>query len=150
MTKVLALLMGASVAMAGLVSENSQDASERLRQIELERLRALVEADLDVAWRLHADDFQLITPGGDAWSREEYLTRVESGDLDYRLWEPEGEIQVRLSGDLAAIRYAATLSVVADGQQLSMRAWHTDVYERRDSEWQVVWSQATQRRASDP
>jgi hypothetical protein len=25
----------------------------------------------------------------------------------------------------------------------SLHAWHTDVYERRDGRWQVVWSQAT-------
>ncbi len=38
--------------------------ADQIRAIERERLRALVDVDLEVAERLHADDFQLINPGG--------------------------------------------------------------------------------------
>ena len=34
-----------------------------LRDIERRRLRALLQADMDTAAALHADDYQLITPG---------------------------------------------------------------------------------------
>lgn len=47
--------------------------ADRLRAIERERLRALVAADMDVAERLHAADFQLINPAGAVLSREQYL-----------------------------------------------------------------------------
>jgi len=43
---------------------------EHLRATERARLRALVEANMDVARPLHADDFQLITPSGVALSKE--------------------------------------------------------------------------------
>ncbi|MGI9626425.1 MAG: nuclear transport factor 2 family protein [Longimicrobiales bacterium] len=150
MRTVLMLMMGVSLAVADGLAANPQDPSEQLRQIERERLRSLVVGDLDVARRLHAEDFQLINPNGLPWSKDQYLGRLESGEFEYRVWEPEGEIQVRHYGDAAVIRYAAHLEILVGGQERSLRAWHIDLYERRDGEWQVVWSQATERQPSGP
>ena len=122
---------------------------EHLRTIERARLRALVEANVDVARPLHADDFQLITPSGVALSKEEYLGRVASGHFDYRVWEPDA-IAVRVQGKMALLRYQAHLDIVVGGHtgppgppRPPERYWHTDSYEQRDGRWQVVWSQAT-------
>ena len=114
-----------------------------LPQIERDRLRALVEADVDRAARLHADDFQLITPSGRVLSKEGYLEAIRSGDIDYALWET-GEIVVRSYGDVAVIRYPSEIAFTVDGTRTPRRRyWHTDIYERHDGRWQVVWSQAT-------
>ena len=118
---------------------------EELREVERERLRALVEADLAVAHRLHADDFQLITPGGGALSKEQYLGGIASGSLNYRVWEPDGEIAVRLFDQVAHLRYRSRLHMSLNGAAGDLsQYWHTDTYEYRDGRWQVVWSQATQ------
>jgi hypothetical protein len=119
--------------------------ADLVRATERERLRALVQADLEVARRLHADDFQLINPRGESLSKEQYLGGVESGELDYVVWEPESSIDVRVHGDAAVIRYRSKLEIVVRGQRVPLqRYWHTDSYEKRDGRWQVVWSQATQ------
>jgi len=47
--------------------------ADRIRAIERERIRALVEANIEVAQQLHADDFQLINPGGSALSKGNIL-----------------------------------------------------------------------------
>jgi hypothetical protein len=47
--------------------------AEQLRATERERLRALVEGDLEVADLLHACDFALITPSGIVLSKVEYV-----------------------------------------------------------------------------
>jgi len=60
-----------------------------LAEIERGRLRALVNADLAFADQVHAEDFQLITPGGDSLSKEDYLESIASGEVDYLVWEPE-------------------------------------------------------------
>jgi Domain of unknown function (DUF4440) len=118
--------------------------ADRLRDIEHQRLRALVEADLQVARHLHADDFQLITPFGDALSKEEYLGAVASGDIDYRVWKPD-TIEVRLSGDTAVLRYSSHIEIVVGGRRMPPgNYWHTDYYEKRNGRWQDVWSQATE------
>src|SRR5215207_2661009 len=73
-------------------------------------------------------------------SKEQYLGAVASGEIDYLVWEPEA-IEVRLSGEMALIRYTSRLELVAGGQGIPLRHyWHTDSYERREGHWQAVWS----------
>ena len=124
-------------------SSNPKVEADLIRATERERIRALVEANMEVARQLHADDFQLINPRGQSLSKEQYLGGIASGDLDYLVWEPES-IEVRLYEQAAVIRYQSQLEIVVQGQKVPrQRYWHTDFYEKRNGRWQVVWSQAT-------
>ena len=116
---------------------------ELLRSTERERLRALVSGDVGRAAQLHADDFQLINPLGGALSKDQYLGGISSGQIHYLYWEPQG-IAVRIYGSAAVMRYQSELEIVVQGHHIPRQQyWHTDLYERRGSEWQVVWSHAT-------
>jgi hypothetical protein len=116
---------------------------ERLRATERERLRALVSGDVARAAQLHADDFQLINPLGGVLSKDQYLGGISAGQIRYLHWEPEA-IDVRVYGHAAAIRYRSELEIIVQGQHIPRRRyWHTDLYERHGSQWQVVWSHAT-------
>lgn len=117
---------------------------DHLRELERSRLAALVARDMPLAWRLHAPDFQLVTPGGSSFSREHYLGKIEQGTLRYLRWEP-GDMAVRMATDMAVIRYRATLELDAgDGHGTPFQCWHIDTYELNgEGLWQVVWSQAT-------
>lgn len=134
-----------AILMLATPDGRAQDLVDQLRATERERLRSLVDADMEVARRLHADDFQLINPLGGALSKDAYLGQIASGDIDYLQWEPE-EVEVKLYRDAAVIRYQARLRIAVRGmpEAPSGRFWHTDLYERRGGHWQVVWSQATQ------
>ena len=124
-------------------SVTAQNDAEELRARERQRLRSLVDADLDTARRLHADDFKLVNPNGQSLSKYQYLEQIGSGELDYVLWEPD-MIEVRRYGDAAVLRYQAQAQAVFAGQRTPLRRfWHTDVYEKRNGGWQAVWSQAT-------
>jgi Domain of unknown function (DUF4440) len=117
--------------------------AELLRSTERERLRALVTGDVQRAGLLHAEDFQLINPLGGALSKEQYLGGISSGQIHYLYWEP-GAIAVRLYGDVAVIRYQSELEIVVKGRHIPRQQyWHTDLYERHGTQWQVVWSHAT-------
>ena len=121
----------------------SEDEDE-LRAIERERLAAFVAKDIEKLQSLHADDFQLINPGGREVTKQEYINGVAGGMIDYRVWTPDSEIAVRRHGDTAVIRYTSRVEIVVQGElQPLQRFWHTDTYEKRDGRWQVVWSQAT-------
>jgi len=123
---------------------NAQDRADQLRAIERARLRSLVDADMATARRLHADDFELINPVGGTLSKEQYLRDIASGELDYLEWEPV-EIRVKLYGDSAVIRYQAHLRVSVKGSAgRPVTFWHTDLYEKRNGQWQIVWAHATQ------
>jgi Domain of unknown function (DUF4440) len=93
---------------------------------------------------LHAEDFQLITPSGRTFSKEQYLGAIAVGEINYLRWEPDPEMAVRLYGPVALIRYQAHLEMGVPGHMVALRCWHTDAYEKRDGRWQVVWSQATE------
>jgi len=117
--------------------------ADAFRLLERSRLRALVERDMPLAWRLHAPDFHLITPTGACYSRDEYLGHVEAGKFNYLQWEA-GDMLVRAFPEVAVLRYRAELSMGANAAETkSFSCWHTDTYELRGAAWQVVLSQAT-------
>ena len=126
------------------MSDRSVDSEDDLAAVERRRLRALVDADHAVALDLHASDYQLITPGGNALSREQYLGDIASGAIDYRVFEPESEVAVKLLGDAGLVRYQARIDIrFGSGGSDGGLFWHTDVYRRQGGRWQAVWSQAT-------
>lgn len=131
----------------GQSSETDADLADLLRSTERARLRALVEADITTADALHADDYQLIPPGGFTMSRADYLGGIADGSLRYRRFEADGEVRVRVWGSAAALRYEAMIEVEHGGSTYRDRCWHTDIYELRDGRWQAVWSQATRIRS---
>ena len=108
------------------------------------RLSALLTGNMEVARQLHADDFQLVTPLGAVFSKEEYLGAVAAGILHYLAWELDSQINVRMYHDLALIRYRAQIELKVQGQGYPRAPyWFTDAYEKRDGQWQIVWSQGT-------
>ena len=120
------------------------DDADELRTIERGRLAAFVARDMPALERLHANDFHLINPAGQELFKREYLDGIAQGFIDYKLWEPESEIQAQVYADVALLRYRARLEIAVQGEvQPEQHLWHTEVYEKRGGEWQVVWSQAT-------
>ena len=55
-------------------SSNPKVEADLIRATERERIRALVEANMEVARQLHADDFQLINPRGQSLSKESSIS----------------------------------------------------------------------------
>ena len=86
-----------------------------MRDTERQRLRALVEGDMDTAAALHADDYQLITPRGFALTKLEYLGDIASGQLRYLVFEAVSDIEVRGNAQVALLRYVAQISVADAG-----------------------------------
>jgi phage baseplate assembly protein W len=117
--------------------------ADLIRETERQRLRSLVAGEIELANSLHSDNYQLITPGGEALSKQDYLGGIASGELLYHVFEPASDIAVLLFGNAAAVRYQARIEIRFSGQRDSGLFWHTDIYEKTDGRWQAVWSQAT-------
>jgi hypothetical protein len=126
------------------LSSAAKSEADDVRATERKRIRALVDGDIGGARRLLAEDFQLVAPIGVVFSREEYLGAIASEHIRYLTWEPVSSIVVRMYDSVALIRYQAQIEIVVQGQKYpSARYWFTDAYEKRDDQWQVVWSQGT-------
>jgi hypothetical protein len=132
-----------SVGLLGSVDSGAVEA-EVIRTTELERLRALAAKDMEVARQLHAEDFELVNPGGATFTKGRYLGAVASGELDYVVCEVDSAMRVRVHADAAVIRYRSKLQVTFKNQAYPLNGfWHTDFYEKREGQWQAVWSHAT-------
>ena len=118
--------------------------AEQLRTIERERLRALVAADMAVARPLHADDFQLITPTGRPFSKEQYLGAITSGVIRYLKWEPEERSPCACTARSPSCATRRTSKWATRTNQRSSIAGISTPMNKRDGRWQVVWSQATE------
>lgn len=121
--------------------EFSAPSEDFFRALEIERTQALVEQNMETVERLHAAEYQLITPAGKTFSRERYLSAIAAAPL-YAKWDL-GDVAVRVSSEMAIVRYQARLQFPSGRVVV---CWHTDSYERRASQWQAVWSQATELR----
>jgi phage baseplate assembly protein W len=116
--------------------------ADTLRAIERSRTQALVQRDIAVLQQLHAPEYQLITPAGRVFTRKRYLAAIEAEPF-YAGWDA-GEMDVRVSAQMAVLRYEARLAFPSGN---TVHCWHTDHYELRGAQWQAVWSQATEFRA---
>jgi len=123
-------------------ADEAHPTPDLLRRLETARTQALVTQDMVVAERLHAPDYQLITPTGRTFDKAGYLAAVAAGPF-YSGWEI-GPLDVRLSPRMAIVRYRARLGFPSG---TVIDCWHTDSWELRDGQWQAVWSQATQLQA---
>ena len=108
------------------------------RELEAERTRAIVGRDLTAIERLHAPEYELITPAGRVWPRARYIAAIAQEPFYASL--KCGPIQVRRTPAMAIVRYTANISFPS-GKVVD--CWHTDSYELRGNVWQAVWSQAT-------
>ena len=114
-----------------------------LRDLEARRLRALVIADIETARELHADDYELITPGGRTLSKADYIDSIGSGAMRYLVFEADSPVRVRMNPMGGVVRYVARIELEVDGERYAGRYWHTDLWEERHGRWQAAWSQAT-------
>lgn len=119
---------GADAATAE-TTQQASDVELEVRQLELARLQALVDVDMQELEAVHAADFVLIPPPGVAMTRDEYLAAVESGDLDYLAFEPVSRVEVSVHGDAAFVTYRSRIHIAAEGTgELDHEAWHTYLY----------------------
>ncbi|MGY1639459.1 nuclear transport factor 2 family protein [Geodermatophilus sp. SYSU D00742] len=126
--------------------EATTDVAGAVRAVESRRLRALLEADIEVARRLHAPDYRVVDPRGGTHTRDEYLDGVAAGAFDYRRFEAVTEMEVMASGDLAVLHYRSGIDILVRGlAPQSLEAWQTVCYRRTEADagWQVVWQQET-------
>jgi hypothetical protein len=136
------VLAGAAYATASANTDTGRSAADQVRTAERTLLRAELDADTHAAGRLLAPGLQLIDVTGAANTRADYLAAI-GGGVDFVTLKPIGPISVRMQGDSAVARVKLRFKVVAQGQTVQHEGWTTDLFERRNGRWQLVWSQST-------
>jgi ketosteroid isomerase-like protein len=134
----IAIAAASPIPMAGTPTS----AADQVRTAERTLLRAAVDGDTRTAAALLAPDLQLIDVTGTPETRADYLANI-GGGVDFVTLKPIKPISVRVYGDNAVARVKLRFKVIAHGQTLQHEGWTTDLFERCNGRWKVVWSQST-------
>ena len=111
----------------------------RLRSAWTDAIRDRDEATLD---RLMADEFVFIDERG-GWGKERFIANVQRWDLVGMTFD---DVLVRDYGPVVAMHARVALHARLDGRDMSGEWYVTDLWVRRNEQWQVVarqWSQAS-------
>lgn len=135
-------LAGTAAAIPIATAGTGRSAADQVRTAERTLLRAAVDGDTHTAGALLAPDLQLIDVTGTPETRADYLANI-GGGVDFVTLKPIKPISVRVHGNDAVARVKLRFNVVAHGQTLQHEGWTTDLFERSDGRWKLVWSQST-------
>ena len=145
---VAVLALSAAFPASAQTSSATPAFAEQMRQMERQRLDALVRGDRAFADRITAEDYHLVSPFGTVDDKAAELRGLER---HFYVSLTPGPIAVRRAGPNAAIlRYVIDAVVRLRAGPHRARYWHIDYYERRQGRWQVVWSQSTEILAPTP
>ena len=128
-TAAVAGAVGAALgiwAVNGSPSDDKPGAATVLRQLEVQRLQAQVDADVATADTLLAPDFTQVTPDGAVLTKDDELELLESGNVDFKEIDVVGHIAVSDYGHAAVLTYRTTMSLTVQGMgDLHHDAWDT-------------------------
>jgi hypothetical protein len=134
----IAIAAATPIANAGTAGS----AADQVRAAVRTLLRAAVDGDTRTAGALLASDLQLIDVTGTPETRADYLANI-GGGVDFVTLKPINPISVRVYGDNAVARVNLKFKVIAHGLTVQHEGSTTNLFERRNGRWKVVWSQST-------
>lgn len=135
---MLVLTLALTLIAAGL----PQSDVESVRQAEVRRVRALIEADYSALDSVLADDLVYTHSTAKVDTKTSYLEPLLSGRTRYRALDAS-DVQVRIYGNTAVITGAMRSLALVAGRESRTHMRFTSVWVQRDTRWQMVTWQST-------
>ena len=124
-------------------SRNSTDVAQReVLSTDDARMQARTSGDVDTLARIYAADYTLVTAEGVVRTKEDQISEVRSGQLQFRPVETL-ERTVRLYDGAAVVLSRERSTIIRNGQSIGGDFRVTRMYIRRDGRWQLVVTHAT-------
>jgi ketosteroid isomerase-like protein len=143
----MVVVVGALSGGLGLLS--AADGAEAEKQVEQELLQlaqdwadAAVRRDTAKLGHILADEWHLIIPSGEVWTKETYLMLLKTGTLTFESVD-NTEMKVRVYGDTAVVTGRGLYQAQYKGVDDSSEERWTDVFVKKNGRWQCVASQST-------
>jgi uncharacterized protein (TIGR02246 family) len=103
--------------------------------------RALIAADQAALARIFADDYIQYSESGQAFTKDDVLNNLKSGNIRYLSMVSTGR-RIRLLKDHVALVHGSEQDEVEQsGRRFQVRYVYTDVVMKRNGKWQIVASQ---------
>lgn len=118
------------------------DVQQSLKQMEQDWVQALQKKDIATVDKILAADWSMIDVSGKTISKSDALAALKSGDLSYDslTW---GDMDVRVFGNTAVVTGSSDEKSSYKGKDTSGHSVFTDVFVKRNGNWQAVASQLT-------
>src|SRR6476469_11072964 len=117
-------------------------AEEELLKLENELAEAIVKNDLEGIGGLVTDDWIIIDPNGEIVDRPRFFEVIKSGTLTHEMMESQ-DFRVRVYGDSAVVTAVTRTKGKFMGQEFSTQERATDVFVKREGQWQCVLTHLT-------
>jgi len=116
------------------MSQTLEPVEDQLKQLGADRAHAELRGDTAFVNQLLADDFVGIGPRGFTLTKEQWLERLDSGDLRYEslTWS---DVQVRVYGDTGVAIGRETSKATYKGMDIQGQYRETQLYVRQDGRW---------------
>ena len=114
-------------------------AEETVLRIEEEMLAALLKGDVSPLARYTADNCTLTDPSGNVMTKAENLKALSSGDLKLKQATLDNA-KVQTYADTAIVTFTSRDKGTYKGADISGTSRWTDVFVRRNGQWQLVAS----------
>jgi len=115
---------------------------EKLIRMEHDWGKAVIEKDFRALDRILADDWAAVGLRGKALTKADFIADLKSGATATQSVE-YGAINVRVFGDTAVVTGSNTERATYKGHDSTGRYIWTDVFVKRNNQWQLVASQYT-------
>lgn len=146
MKKIIVVLLVTIAAMsvaAGRSAKKMNPANpvEAIKQLEIDRNKALVAADIAAIDRLYAADYTSVV--GDTYrSKAEVLADLKSGTLKLQA-SSNDETNVRVYGNTAVVTGKSTLKRRDRGTEINGQVYFTRVWVKQMGGWRLVANHAS-------
>jgi ketosteroid isomerase-like protein len=147
--RISALVVAAALAQSAFAATTG-DAAQEVLAAEQARTAALDRSDVATLTTIMAEDVTYVHASGKVDTRQSYLAAIESGQLHYISWRPDG-LHVRVLGDTAVLTGEYAVRVI--DARVQPEAFDIDilvlsVYARREGRWRQIAWQSTRRTAA--
>ena len=139
--RALFVIMMALPTAAG-ISRADDGPEQTILELEDQRIAAMIAADIPTLDRILADEMTYVHSRGQLETKTEFLARLRSGDMKYRMVHRE-DVHVVVLGCAAVVTGRAAMEVESKGTGSHLQLRFTDVYVDKGGRWQMVAWQST-------
>ena len=113
-----------------------------VRQAERDRFAAMVKADVGTLDRLLAPELSYTHSNAQVQDKAGFIAAIKSGTIKYLSIDPN-DVNVVVFGNTAVVTGSASLHVLQNGTDLTIKIRYTNTQINRTGSWQMVAWQAT-------
>ena len=136
------LLVATILSATAPAMGQATDAEKELARLSHQVYEAYVRADTSFLDGAFADDWTLITSGGDTRDKALHLREVKDGIVKFEAVD-QSEVKARVYGDAAIVTGRTQSRVKFQGQEVGGPTRYTQVFVRQGGKWRCVATQVT-------